>query len=55
MKISLENDECQFTIETNTIDNTSGIDPQGTEWTLREKFPGERWDSENGETAWRKQ
>jgi hypothetical protein len=54
-KIVLETEDCEFTIET-TIDFGEGVDATGVTWTRQgppANLPGERWDSVNGETAWR--
>lgn len=57
MKIKLETTDCSFVVETTTQDYTCAIDATGVTWLVAEKptnLPGERWDSEDGETAWRK-
>ena len=46
----------QFTIETNTGDHDEGVTPAGEAWHRvgpPTNLPGERWDNEQGETAWR--
>lgn len=56
MKIHLETDYIQFIIETTALDFSEGTDALGTTWTLQGSplnLSGERWDSEDGETAWR--
>ena len=56
-KIILENDIGETVIaETNNIDNTEAVAPDGTVFILKQQpsnLPGERWDTESGETYWR--